>query len=108
MQALISLCDGEEDYFEEFFDVADSSEESAIALVREVGKYDLKHKIRSAQVRVDGITHRFDRSELLDGLSELDLCVTCQGKSHPNCSKHGVAASNARQHAYWRRVGGHD
>jgi hypothetical protein len=65
MQALISLCDGEEDYFKGFFDIQDSSEESAIELVREVGKYDLKRKIRSAQVRVDRTTHRFDRSELV-------------------------------------------
>jgi hypothetical protein len=108
MQALISLCDGEEDYFEGFFDIHDSSEKSAIELVRVVGFYDLKRKIRSAQVRVDGITHRFDRSELLDGLSEIDVCVTCHGKSHPNCSRHGVAASNARQDAYYRRVGGRD
>jgi hypothetical protein len=65
MQALISLCDGEEDYFEGFFDIQNSSEEAASELVREVGRYDLKRKIRSAQVRVDGRSHHFDRSELV-------------------------------------------
>jgi hypothetical protein len=40
--------------------------------------------------------------------SEIDLCEHCKGKSNPNCPKHGIAASNARQDAYWRRVGRHD
>jgi hypothetical protein len=65
MQALITLCDGEDDYFEGLWDIEDSSEETALELVREVGKYDIPRTLHSAHVRVDGITHRFDRSELV-------------------------------------------
>lgn len=32
------------------------------------------------------------------------LSYTCG----PDCPKHGIAASNARQNRYWQRVGGHD
>jgi hypothetical protein len=55
----------------------------------------------------------FDRSyhplgELARWSSDLDFCSTCKGDINPSCNWHGVAASNARQDAYWRRVGGHD
>jgi hypothetical protein len=64
MQAQVILCDGEEDFERGLYDIENSSEEAAIELVREVGRYDMR-KIRSAQIYVDGITHRFDRSELV-------------------------------------------
>ena len=35
--------------------------------------------------------------------SELDQCLTCQGKSNPNCAKHGIAASNARQSEFYKK-----
>jgi hypothetical protein len=107
MQALISLCDGEEDYFEGFFDIQNSSEDAAIKLVREVGKYDLKRKIRSAQVRVDGITHRFDRSELEEAEeSQVVACRTCQmpdliKPSHegsPRCQSGSIASGGKNAH----------
>jgi hypothetical protein len=40
--------------------------------------------------------------------SEIDKCESCKGKRDPMCSAHGVAASNARQDAYYRSVGGRD
>jgi hypothetical protein len=33
--------------------------------------------------------------------------LRCCTGSDPACPTHGIAASNARQDAYWRRVGGH-
>ena len=33
--------------------------------------------------------------------------MKCCNGSDPACPTHGIAASNARQSDYWRRVGGH-
>jgi hypothetical protein len=102
MQALISLCDGEDDYFEEFFDIRNSSEESAQALIKEVCKYDW-HKLHCVRVRVDKVEHRFDRDELREMRQE---CPTCRmpdlmKPSHngsPRCQSGSIASGGKNAH----------
>jgi hypothetical protein len=80
MQALISLCDGEDDYFEGLFDIKDSSEESAHALIKEVCKYDWR-KLHCIRVRADKVEHHFDRDELREIAKEADaLAPAGKGK----------------------------
>jgi hypothetical protein len=90
MQAQVILCDGEEDFESGLWDIQDRSEEAAIRLVREVGKYDMR-KIRTAQVRVDGITHRFDRSELEEADKSEAKCRTCLSPDFIKPSHNGSA-----------------
>jgi hypothetical protein len=64
MQALISLCDGEEDFFEGFFELTDFSEKGQIELIREVAQYDTR-KLHCAHLRVHGVTQHYYRDELV-------------------------------------------
>lgn len=51
-----------------------------------------------------------DEARAQDAQREQDRC-TCALEityAREDCQLHGIAASNQRQDAYWRRVGGHD
>jgi hypothetical protein len=71
LKALVTLCDGEDDYFEQLFEITDGTEESAKALAREIAGDDLKRRLHCAwvQIAVPGgvASWHFDRDELREG-----------------------------------------
>jgi hypothetical protein len=101
-KALVTLCDGEDDYFAELFEIEDDGENSAKALAREVAGEDLKRHLHCAWVQVGSVQHHFERDEL----QEVEACRTCASPetfkpSHngsPRCQSGSIASGGKNAH----------
>jgi DnaJ-class molecular chaperone len=98
-KALVILCDGEDDYFAEMFEIRSDSEASAKALAREIAGDDLKGRLHCVWVDVvGGQSFHFDRDELRE-------CPTCaqpgMKPSHngsPRCQSGSIASGGKNAH----------
>ena len=62
-------------------------------------------EIKARRTRRDRIDARAEALNRQTGAAM--TAPSCCNGSDPACPAHGIAASNARQNDYWKRVGGH-
>jgi hypothetical protein len=103
LKANVTLCDGNDDYFIEQFDIESHDEKSAKALARQIAGEDVKGRLHCAYVDF------WDGRKLVQGFhfdrDELQWCPTCaqpgmkpSHKGSPRCESGSIASGGKNAH----------